>query len=115
MLFKGQSGHPGTPMGWRRWPIQCGRITYATIRRSRCGQTATDSSFPPARFMLIYSILHLTQVQAVDENDKFNRPAVAMEDLKASGSPGSVTPGHPEYRHTAGVEATTGPLGQGGR
>ena len=64
--------------------------------------------------MLIYSILHLAKVQAVDENDEvLNRPAVGMEDLKSFRQSGSVTPGHPEYRHTAGVEATTGPLGQG--
>src|SRR5207244_869961 len=51
--------------------------------------------------MLIYSLLHLAGFD------------VTMEDIKAFRQYGSRTPGHPEYRLTPGVEATTGPLGQG--
>ena len=52
--------------------------------------------------MLLYSLLHL-----------FGYGNLSKEDLTQFRQMGSLTPGHPEYRHTAGVEATTGPLGQG--
>ena len=51
--------------------------------------------------MLLYSLLHLTGYD------------LTLDDLKAFRQWGSRTPGHPEYGHTAGVETTTGPLGQG--
>ena len=51
--------------------------------------------------MLLYSLLHLSGYD------------VTMDDLKNFRQWGSKTPGHPEYGHTAGVDATTGPLGQG--
>ena len=51
--------------------------------------------------MLLYSLLHLTGYD------------LPLEDLKRFRQLGSLTPGHPEYGKTAGVEATTGPLGQG--
>ncbi len=51
--------------------------------------------------MLLYSLLHLTGYD------------LTLDDLKAFRQWGSKTPGHPEYGHTAGVETTTGPLGQG--
>ena len=51
--------------------------------------------------MLIYSLLHLTGYD------------LPLEELKQFRQWGSKTPGHPEYGHTPGVEATTGPLGQG--
>lgn len=52
--------------------------------------------------MLLYSLLHL-----------FGYGNLSMEDLKNFRQLGSLTPGHPEYGHTVGIEATTGPLGQG--
>ena len=63
---------------------------------------------------LLWSLLHLAQVQAVDSDyEVTGRPAVTMDDLKTFRQLGSHCPGHPEYRLTSGVEATTGPLGQG--
>jgi transketolase len=59
-------------------------------------------------------MLHLTQVQAVDpEYEVLGQPAVSLEDLKHFRQLDSKAPGHPEYRWTSGVEATTGPLGTG--
>src|SRR5436853_956418 len=51
--------------------------------------------------MLLYSLLHLTGYD------------LPLDQIKRFRQWGSATPGHPEYRHTPGVEATTGPLGQG--
>jgi transketolase len=59
-------------------------------------------------------MLHLTQVQAVDPDyEVLGRPAVSLDDLKHFRQLDSKAPGHPEYRWTSGVEATTGPLGTG--
>lgn len=64
--------------------------------------------------MLLYSLLHLAGVRAVDaEYEITGEPAVTLDDIKAFRQQGSHSPGHPEYRWTSGVEATTGPLGQG--
>jgi transketolase len=64
--------------------------------------------------MLLYSVLHLTGVKAV--NAKYQRlgePAVTLDDIKRFRQLGSKCPGHSEYHLTSGVETTTGPLGQG--
>src|SRR5206468_2143440 len=61
--------------------------------------------------MLLYAVLHVVGVKDVDGNG--SRPAVSLDDVKHFRQLGSRTPGHPEYRLTAGVESTTGPLGQG--
>jgi transketolase len=64
--------------------------------------------------MLLYSMLHLTGVKAV--NSQYERQgelSVKLEDIKRFRQLGSKCPGHPEYRLTSGVETTTGPLGQG--
>ncbi|MFB6272026.1 MAG: transketolase, partial [Salinibacter sp.] len=99
---RAESGHPGTPMGlapvayvlWRKhlrhspqhpeWP-----------NRDRFVLSAGHAS------MLLYSLLHLTGYD------------LSMEQLKDFRQWGSETPGHPEAHLTAGVETTTGPLGQG--
>ncbi len=99
---KANSGHPGAPMGaapmaytlWTRF------LRHAPARpdwpdRDRFVLSAGHAS------MLLYSLLHLTGYD------------VSLEDLKSFRQWGSKTPGHPEYRLTPGVEATTGPLGQG--
>ncbi len=64
--------------------------------------------------MLLYSMLHLTGVKAVDPDYEIvGKPSVSLDDIKTFRQLGSRCPGHPEYRWTSGVEATTGPLGQG--
>src|SRR5438093_6566840 len=99
---KANSGHPGAPMGaapmayvvWTRFlrhaPTQPGWPD-----RDRFVLSAGHAS------MLLYSLLHLTGYD------------LPLDQLKRFRQWGSRTPGHPEYRLTAGVEATTGPLGQG--
>jgi transketolase len=63
---------------------------------------------------LLWSLLHLTQVKAVDPDyEILGRPAVELHDLETFRQLGSRAPGHPEYRWTSGVETTAGPLGQG--
>ena len=112
---KANSGHPGTPMGMASvaYTVWQDYLRYDPAQPLWPNRDRFILS-PGHASMLIYSILHLAKVQAVDENDEvLNRPAVGMDDLKSFRQLGSVTPGHPEYRHTAGVEATTGPLGQG--
>src|ERR671912_1384933 len=99
---KANSGHPGAPMGaapmayvlWTRF------LRHAPSRpdwpdRDRFVLSAGHAS------MLLYSLLHLTGYD------------VSLEDLQSFRQWGSRTPGHPEYGLTPGVEATTGPLGQG--
>jgi transketolase len=64
--------------------------------------------------MLLYSILHLAGVKEIDKDgNKTGKLAVSLDDIINFRQIGSKTPGHPEYRHTTGVETTTGPLGQG--
>ena len=99
---KANSGHPGLPMG-------AAPIAYELWSNHLCHNPANPNWFNRDRFvlsaghgsMLLYSLLHL-----------FNY-GLPMEELKAFRQWGSQTPGHPEYGHTAGVEMTTGPLGQG--
>ncbi|MGC9220484.1 MAG: transketolase [Solirubrobacteraceae bacterium] len=112
---KADSGHPGTPMGvapvayvlWQRLlrfdpadPIWTNRDRFVLSE----GHAST----------LLWSLLHLAKVQAVDTDyEVLGRPAVTMADLQSFRQLGSRCPGHPEYHWTSGVEATTGPLGQG--
>src|SRR5215212_7703757 len=64
--------------------------------------------------MLLYSLLHLTRVKAVDPDyETLGELSVKLEDIKHFRQLDSKAPGHPEYRWTSGVETTTGPLGQG--
>jgi len=64
--------------------------------------------------MLLYSMLHLCQVKAVDPDyETLGRVSVTLDDIKNFRQLNSKCPGHPEYRWTSGVETTTGPLGQG--
>jgi len=99
---KANSGHPGTPMAqapaayvlWTRFlkhhpanPLWPDRDRFVLS----CGHVS----------MLLYSLLHLTGYD------------LSLEDIKQFRQWGSRTPGHPEFGHTAGVETTTGPLGQG--
>ena len=110
-----KSGHPGTPMAlaplvytiWNRvmrfdpqdpiWP-----------NRDRFVLSNGHAS------MLLWSILHLTGVQAVNADyEKLGKPSVTLDDIRRFRQLGSKAPGHPEYHWVSGVETTTGPLGQG--
>jgi transketolase len=112
-----KSGHPGTPMAlapaaytlWQyflrydpedpRWPDR-DRFVLSNGHAS----------------MLLYSLLHLTGVKAANESYEQagqGRLAVTLDDIRNFRQAGSRCPGHPEYGWTSGVEATTGPLGQG--
>jgi transketolase len=110
-----KSGHPGTPMAlaplvytiWNRvmrfdpkdpiWP-----------NRDRFVLSNGHAS------MLLWSVLYLTQVQAVNaEYERLGQPSVTLDDIRHFRQLGSKAPGHPEYHLVSGVETTSGPLGQG--
>jgi transketolase len=110
-----KSGHPGTPMAlapviytlWQRF-LRFDPEDPIWPNRDRFVLSNGHAS------MLIYSMLHLTGVKAV--NDKYERLgelAVTLDDIKHFREINSKCPGHPEYNLTTGVETTTGPLGQG--
>src|SRR5271156_4649059 len=64
--------------------------------------------------MLLWSVLYLTETRAVNaQYERLGQPAVTLDDIRHFRQLGSKAPGHPEYHLTSGVEATTGPLGQG--
>ena len=109
------SGHPGTPMAlaplvytiWNRvlrfdpenpiWP-----------NRDRFVLSNGHAS------MLLWSVLHLTGVQAVNASyETQGKPSVTLDDIRRFRQLDSKCPGHPEYHWVSGVETTTGPLGQG--
>jgi transketolase len=112
---KANSGHPGTPMGmapvtyclWQRF-LRFDPSDPIWPNRDRFVLSAGHAS------MLLYSILHLTGVQAVDPDyEVLGRPSVSLDDIKSFRQLDSRCPGHPEYHMVSGVECTTGPLGQG--
>src|ERR1700722_20118476 len=110
-----KSGHPGTPMA-------LAPLVY-TIWNRVLRFDPEDPTWPNRdRFvlsnghasMLLYATLHLTGVRAVNAaGDPLAEPAISLDDIKQFRQIDSRCPGHPEYRLTAGVETTTGPLGQG--
>lgn len=97
------SGHAGQPMG-------SAAIAYTLFSKHLKFNPANPNWADRDRFilsaghgsMLLYSLFYLTGYEEM-----------TMEQLKQFRQPNSLTPGHPEYKHTAGVETTTGPLGQG--
>jgi transketolase len=110
-----KSGHPGTPMAlaplvytiWNRvmrfdpkdpiWP-----------NRDRFVLSNGHAS------MLLWSVLYLTGTRAVNaEYERLGKPSVTLDDIRHFRQLESKAPGHPEYHWVSGVEATTGPLGQG--
>lgn len=112
---KAKSGHPGTAMA-------LAPVTYL-LYNERMKYDPTNPLWPGRdRFilsighasMLIYSTLHVAGIYDLDASGKpIVSPAVTLEDLKNFRQLGSRCAGHPEYRHVAGVEMTTGPLGAG--
>ena len=101
-IQKANSGHPGLPLG-------CAPMAYTLWQRHLTHDPRAPQWFDRDRFvlsaghgsMLLYSLLHLTGYD------------LPLEQLQQFRQWGSKTPGHPEWHHTPGVEATTGPLGQG--
>jgi transketolase len=109
------SGHPGTPMAlaplvyclWQR-NLRFDPENPIWMNRDRFVLSAGHAS------MLLYSILHLTGVKAVNARyERLGELSVKLDDIKHFRQLASKCPGHPEYRWTSGVETTTGPLGQG--
>src|SRR6266496_1864140 len=112
---KANSGHPGAPMAlapvayvlWQQF-LRYDPANPVWPNRDRFVLSNGHAS------MLLYSMLYLSGVKAVDSEYKVqDKPAVSLDDIKKFRQFGSKTPGHPEYRITSGVETTTGPLGQG--
>ncbi|MBB3036179.1 transketolase [Hoyosella altamirensis] len=109
------SGHPGTPMAMAP-------VAY-TLWQQFLRYDPTAPIWPDRdRFVLsvghasalLYSMLHLSGVRSVNPDyETLGDPAVSIDDLRNFRQLDSKCPGHPEYRWTAGVEATTGPLGTG--
>ncbi len=103
MVETANSGHPGMPLGaapmaytlWTRH-MKFNPANPGWINRDRFVLSAGHGS------ALLYALLHL-----------FEYPGMTMEELRTFRQIGSLTPGHPEYGLTDGVEVTTGPLGQG--
>ncbi|MBI3971107.1 MAG: transketolase [Chloroflexi bacterium] len=109
------SGHPGTPMAmapvvyglWQRW-LRYDPRDPIWPNRDRFVLSIGHAS------MLLYSMLYLCGVRAVDpQYEQLGTAAVTLDDIKRFRQLDSKCPGHPEYRWTSGVETTTGPLGQG--
>ncbi|MSR28578.1 MAG: transketolase [Phycisphaerales bacterium] len=110
-----KSGHPGTPMSlapvaytlWQEF-LRFDPANPLCPGRDRFVLSNGHAS------MLLYSLLHLSKTQALDESRKVTgQPSVPLDEIRAFRQLDSRCPGHPEYHWTAGVEATTGPLGQG--
>jgi transketolase len=99
---KAKSGHPGLPMGSA--PLAYALWGYHLVHNPKNPRFENRDRFVLSAghgSMLLYSLLHLFGY------------GLPMEELKQFRQFGSLTPGHPEYGHTVGVETTTGPLGQG--
>jgi transketolase len=114
-IQRARSGHPGTPMAmapvaytlWQRF-LRFDPQDPTWPNRDRFVLSAGHAS------MLLYALLHLAGVRAVDGNyEVLGEPSASLEDIKRFRQLDSKAPGHPEYRWTSGVETTTGPLGQG--
>jgi transketolase len=109
------SGHPGTPMAmapvvytlWERF-LRFDPLDPIWPNRDRFVLSIGHAS------TLLYALIHLSGVRGVNPAyERMGEPAVTLDDIKRFRQMDSKCPGHPEYRWTSGVEATTGPLGQG--
>src|SRR5438876_3153489 len=110
-----KSGHPGTPMAmapvvyclWQEF-LRFDPDDPIWPNRDRFVLSMGHAS------MLLYSMLALAGVKAVNAKyERLGQLALTLDDIKRFRQLDSKAPGHPEYRWTSGVEATTGPLGQG--
>ncbi|HXV00196.1 MAG TPA: transketolase [Caulobacteraceae bacterium] len=112
---KADSGHAGAPMGlapvaytlWKRF-LRYDPADPLWPNRDRFVLSAGHAS------ILLYSLIHLAGVRATGRDGKVeDRPAITLNDIKHFRQLGSPTAGHPEHGLAAGIETTTGPLGQG--
>ena len=112
---KANSGHPGAPMAlapvayclWQQF-LRYDPEDPVWPNRDRFVLSNGHAS------MLLYAMLYLAGVRGVNpEYERRSEFAITLDDIKRFRQIDSNTPGHPEYRLTAGVETTTGPLGQG--
>jgi transketolase len=109
------SGHPGTPMAlaplvYTLWNEVLRFDPQNPIWPNRDRFVLSNGHAS----MLLWSVLYLTRTQAVNaEYETVGKPSVTLDDIKHFRQLGSKAPGHPEYHWVSGVEATTGPLGQG--
>ena len=108
-----KSGHPGTPMAlaplvytiWNR-VMQFDPEDPIWPNRDRFVLSNGHAS------MLLWSVLHLTGVKAVNADyERLGNPAVSLDDIRRFRQLDSKAPGHPEYHWVSGVETTSGPLG----
>ena len=105
-----KSGHPGTPMAlapvaytvWKDY-LRYDPAAPAWPNRDRFVLSCGHAS------MLLYSLVHLAGIR----REGSGTPAVSLDDIRGFRQLGSVCAGHPEHHATAGIETTTGPLGQG--
>jgi transketolase len=112
---KANSGHPGTPMA-------LAPVAY-TVWNQHLNYDPQQPLWPARdRFvlscghasMLLYSMIHLAGIRKVDHHGKLqDSESITLEDIKNFRQLGSPCAGHPEYGEAAGIETTTGPLGQG--
>ena len=110
------SGHPGTPMA-------LAPVAYELWTKHLCYDPANPIWPNRDRFilscghasMLLYSLIHLAGIKdmSADGHKVLEKPSLPLKELENFRQWGSKTPGHPEIKHTSGVETTTGPLGQG--
>src|SRR5215472_14143033 len=112
---RANSGHPGTPMAmapvayclWQNF-LRFDPDDPIWPNRDRFVLSMGHAS------MLLYSLLHLAGVKAVNPKyERLGELSVPLDEIKHFRQLDSKCPGHPEYRWTSGVETTTGPLGQG--
>jgi transketolase len=114
-IQQAKSGHPGTPMAlaplvYTLWNRVMHFDPHEPIWPNRDRFVLSNGHAS----MLLWSVLHLTQTQAVNvDYEVLGHPSVTLDDIRRFRQLDSKAPGHPEYHWVSGVETTTGPLGQG--
>ena len=109
------SGHPGTPMALAplTYSLWLNHLNYDPANPTWMGRDRFVLSCGHAS-MLLYSVLHLAEVSKTDaDGNPIDGPAISLEDIRNFRQLVSPCAGHPEYGYAAGIETTTGPLGQG--
>ena len=112
---KANSGHPGTPMALApaAYAIWNKALRYDPASPNWPGRDRFVLSCGHAS-MLLYSMIHLCGIQKTGrDGETLNEPAISLDNIRNFRQLGSPCAGHPEYGDAAGIETTTGPLGQG--